>query len=142
VALGKTLTVNKFRKRYFVVVDRCCMCKRNEESMVHPFFHCEVACALWNASFSRFGLSWVMPRKVANLYASWWTSGSSGRWCLLASCGVFSFHDFFLFFFLLLAMCFSCTSCIPWLRLSLLMIFRLFIKKKMNHIFDSFVLVK
>ena len=34
-----------------LVVNRCYMCKRNEESADHLLLHCEVACALWNAFF-------------------------------------------------------------------------------------------
>jgi hypothetical protein len=37
--------------------------------------HCEVACALCSAFFSYYGLSWVMSRRVADLYA--WTGGST-----------------------------------------------------------------
>jgi len=47
------------------------MCKRNGESVDHLLLHSEVACAIWNVFFSRFGLSWVMPRRVINLYACW-----------------------------------------------------------------------
>jgi hypothetical protein len=57
-ALGKILTMDNLRKRHVIVVDRCCMCK----------VHCEVACFLWNAFFSRFGMSWLMPSRVANLF--------------------------------------------------------------------------
>jgi hypothetical protein len=45
------------------------MCKKNEESAGHLFLHCEVACAMWNVFFKRFGLSWVMPRRVVDLFA-------------------------------------------------------------------------
>jgi hypothetical protein len=42
-----------------------------------PSSHCEVACALWNAIFSPFSLSWVMPLRVVDLFACWWTGGRS-----------------------------------------------------------------
>ena len=45
--------------------------------MDHLLLHCEVSCALWNAFFSCFGLPWAMPSSVADLFAYWWTSGSS-----------------------------------------------------------------
>jgi hypothetical protein len=32
-ALGKILTMDNLRKRRVIVVDRCCMCKRNGESV-------------------------------------------------------------------------------------------------------------
>jgi hypothetical protein len=76
VALDKIFTIDNLRKRHVIVVDRCCMCKRNEESVDHLLLHCDVAYSIWIAFFSRFGLFWVMPRHVVNLYACWWTTES------------------------------------------------------------------
>jgi hypothetical protein len=56
-ALEKILTLDNLRKRQVIVIDRCCMCKKNGESEDHLLLHCEVACVLWNAIFSRFSLS-------------------------------------------------------------------------------------
>jgi hypothetical protein len=59
------------------------------ESVDHLLLHCEVACALWNAFFRRFGLSWVMPSSVADLFACWWTGGrsqSAAVWKMVPSC--------------------------------------------------------
>jgi hypothetical protein len=47
----------------------------NGESVDHLLLHCEVARALWNAIFSCFSLSWVMPLRVVDLFACWWTGG-------------------------------------------------------------------
>jgi hypothetical protein len=47
------------------------MCKRNKESVDHLILHCEGASAMLNFFFSQFGLSWVMPRRVVDLYACW-----------------------------------------------------------------------
>jgi len=77
VALGKILTLNNLRKRHVIVIDRCCMCKINGETMDHLLLHCEVARVLWNAIFSHFSLSWVMPLRVVDLFACWWTGGHS-----------------------------------------------------------------
>jgi hypothetical protein len=68
--LGKILTMDNLRKRHVIVVDRCCMCKSNGKFVNH-LLHCEVAYALWNVFFSRFGLSLVMPSRVVNLFACW-----------------------------------------------------------------------
>jgi hypothetical protein len=46
VALGKILTMDHSRKRYFIVMDWCCMCKRSEEIVDHLLLHYEVARAL------------------------------------------------------------------------------------------------
>jgi hypothetical protein len=69
-ALGKILTLDNLRKRNIIVINRCCMCKRSEETVDHLLLHCKVASALWYAIFSRFGLAWVM-----HLLAYWWSSG-------------------------------------------------------------------
>jgi hypothetical protein len=55
------------KKRHIVVIDWCCMCKRDG-----LLLHCEVVCALWSTFLSRFGLSWVIPRRVASLLVDWW----------------------------------------------------------------------
>jgi hypothetical protein len=69
--------MDNLRKQHVIVVDRCCMCKWNGEFVDHLLLHCEVVCAIWNVFFNRFGLSWIMPRQVVDLYACWWTIGSS-----------------------------------------------------------------
>jgi hypothetical protein len=51
--------------------------QENRKSVDHLLFHCEIACALWNAFCSRFGLSWVMPSWVDDLFACWWMGGCS-----------------------------------------------------------------
>lgn len=63
-ALNKILTTNNHKKRHVIVVDRCCMCKKNGESVDNLHLHCDVAYAIWIAFFGRFGLFWVMPRCV------------------------------------------------------------------------------
>jgi hypothetical protein len=70
-ALGKILTVDNLRKRKIIIVDRCYLCKRDGES-VDYLLHCDVASTLWNLVFLWFGMSWVMPRRVINLFACWW----------------------------------------------------------------------
>jgi hypothetical protein len=88
-ALGKILTVDNLRKRHLIIVDRCCLCKRDGESVDHILLHCDVASALWNNIFSRFGISWVMPRRVIDLLAGWWKSGrpqSATIWKMVPIC--------------------------------------------------------
>jgi hypothetical protein len=57
------------------LVNKCGMCKKDEESIDHLFLHCKSAQFLWNAFFSRFGLVWAMPRGVVHLLSSWWSGG-------------------------------------------------------------------
>jgi hypothetical protein len=54
--LDKILIMDNLRKQHVIVVDRCCMCKRNGESVDHFLLKCKVAGTLWDVFFSRFGL--------------------------------------------------------------------------------------
>jgi hypothetical protein len=74
VALGKILTMDNLRKRHIIIVDRCCLCKRDGESVDHLLLHCDVASAMWNNIFLRFSMSWVMSRRVIDLFECWWKS--------------------------------------------------------------------
>jgi hypothetical protein len=70
-ALGKILTHDNLRKRRIVVVEWCYMYKKNGESVDHLLIHCEVATCLWHYVFTLFGMEWVMPQKVIDLFACW-----------------------------------------------------------------------
>jgi hypothetical protein len=126
VGQGKILTLDNLRKKRVIVIDKCCKCKMNRESVDHLFLYCEVARALWNALFSRFSLSWVMPLRVLDLFACWWTGGRFRSavvwkmfpccllWCLWRECNDRQFEDkertiekiiFFFFFFFFLSFC-------------------------------------
>jgi hypothetical protein len=76
-ARSKILTLDNLRKRGMIIVNRCWLCESEEELVDHLLLHCGAASALWNAFFTRFGLSWVMPSSIKELFASWWTGGSS-----------------------------------------------------------------
>jgi hypothetical protein len=56
-ALGKILTLDNLRKKNMVLINRCGMCKRDEETVDHLLIHCEWAQVLWNAFFNHFGLA-------------------------------------------------------------------------------------
>jgi hypothetical protein len=95
-ALGRILTLDNLRKRHIIIVDRSCLCKRDGESVDHVLLHCDVAFALWNNIFSRFGISWVMPRSVLDLVACWWKSGRSRSvttWKMVPICLFWCFEN-------------------------------------------------
>ena len=73
------LTIDNLRKRNLIVINRCCLRKSDGETIDCLLLHCEIARSLWYAIFNRFGLSWVMPSKVAGLFACWWSGGWSQR---------------------------------------------------------------
>jgi hypothetical protein len=73
-ALGKILMHDNLRKMNVVVIEWCCMCKKNWESIDHLLLHCEVARDLWSYILILFGVEWVMPRTVLKLLTSWGAS--------------------------------------------------------------------
>jgi hypothetical protein len=88
-ALGKIFTLDNLRKRHVLVINRCCMCKKTEESVDHLLLHCDVAFALWYSLFNHFGLSSIMPQRVIDLLACWWSSGrlrSATMWKMAPTC--------------------------------------------------------
>ena len=59
------------------MINHCCLCRKDGESVDHQLLHSEVARALWHAIFNLFGLHWVIPSKVEELFACWWMRGHS-----------------------------------------------------------------
>jgi hypothetical protein len=54
-----------------VVLDWCCMSKRDGETINHLFLHCPAARDLWDLVFCLFGVDWVMPRGVLDMLSCW-----------------------------------------------------------------------
>jgi hypothetical protein len=75
--LGKILPLDNLRKRHVIVINKCYMCKKTGEPVDHLLLHCDVAFVLWSSLFSRFGMSWVMPRWVIDFLMCWWSFGRS-----------------------------------------------------------------
>jgi hypothetical protein len=76
-ALGRILTTDNLRRRRIIILDWCCMCQSDGESVNHLLMHCSVAQELWNMILNMFGVSWVMPRDVVDLLSCW--SGKVGK---------------------------------------------------------------
>jgi hypothetical protein len=88
IALSKILTLDNLWKRLVIVIDRCCMCKKDGESVDH-LLHCDVASDLWSVLLSCFGISWVIPRRLNDLFAYWWSAGrprSVSVWKTVSTC--------------------------------------------------------
>ena len=75
--LGNVLIIDNLWKRDLFIQEWCCMCKRSGEDVDHLFLHCSVAMELWSLVFGLFGVQWVMPRSVIDLFWSW--MGNRGR---------------------------------------------------------------
>ncbi len=104
--LGKVLTIDNLQKLGLIIQDWRCMCKRSGKSVDNLFLHCFVAMDLWSLVFGMFGVQWVMPQTVVDLFCSW--LGNRGRqssiliwkmiphhliWCLWRECNSRHFED-------------------------------------------------
>ena len=66
-ALGKILTLENLWYKGVAVVDWCYMCKKSGE-LVNYLLHCLIAYELWSMVWTLFGLLWVMPLSVTDLF--------------------------------------------------------------------------
>ena len=53
------------------MVNRCSLCKENEESTDHILIHCGKTKELWTLLLSSFVVVWVFPASVRNLLLEW-----------------------------------------------------------------------
>ena len=58
-ARGGILTIDILVKRGQSLVNRCCLCCCDEESVDHLLLHCKFSHTLWSAVFKVFGIQWV-----------------------------------------------------------------------------------
>ena len=85
----KILTGDNLRGRGFDFIDWCIMCRCNGETVDHLLLHCEKTYHLWSLVFRSFGISWVLPRLVADTLFGWWNwfgKHSSSIWNLAPLC--------------------------------------------------------
>ena len=68
MALGIILKIDNLRKS-IIVVNRCCMPKRDGETIDRLLLHCPIARELWNMVFSLFGVHLVMLKRVIDMLA-------------------------------------------------------------------------
>ena len=68
---GQILTLDNLMVRGRILVNQCCMCHRNEETVDHLLLHCPIAHSLWVYMFQIFGIQWVMPGSVESLVYCW-----------------------------------------------------------------------
>jgi hypothetical protein len=68
---GKILTCDNLMKRWYTLVGWCSICRCSGETVNHLLLHCPVAVGLWNFIFCSFGINWVLPGMVVDLFFGW-----------------------------------------------------------------------
>ncbi|XP_060217918.1 putative acyl-activating enzyme 19 isoform X2 [Lycium barbarum] len=91
VALKRAcLTLDNLMKRKFHLANRCYMCHCTSETINHLFLHCPVATDVWNMFLTLFGLQWVIPHTVREVFVCWssWKVGQVIRriWSMVPAC--------------------------------------------------------
>ena len=86
---GQILTLDNLMLRGRILVSRCCMCHRNEETVVHLLLHCPIAHPLWFYMYQIFGIQWVMLGSVESLvycWSNWLGKFNSDIWNMVSGC--------------------------------------------------------
>ena len=63
--------MGNLKRRGWTLVDRCFMCKDEEESIEHIVFHCPKARILWQLVFLLFGTAWMLSFSARSTLLSW-----------------------------------------------------------------------
>jgi hypothetical protein len=69
--VGRILTVDNLKRRGFQLINRYCLCKKDEEIINHLLLHCEFSVDIWHLVLISFGVSWVTPGNVSQLLQCW-----------------------------------------------------------------------
>ena len=73
--MASLVLLNFYQRRGWSIVNRCSLCKENEESVDHILIHCGKTRELWRMLLSSFGVVWVFPTSVKNLLLEWKVKG-------------------------------------------------------------------
>jgi hypothetical protein len=96
-AFGKILMLDNLRKKNMVLVNRCGMCKKDDESIDQLLLYCECAQFLWNAFL--VALAW--RRLCLRGWQIFCNAGGRGvvlvvpwfgKWLRFASCGAYGLN--------------------------------------------------
>ncbi|KAJ9700572.1 hypothetical protein PVL29_006059 [Vitis rotundifolia] len=68
-------------RRGWSMVNRCILCKENEESADHILIHCGKARELWTLLLYMLGVLWVFSASVRNLLLEWKIKGIGKKRC-------------------------------------------------------------
>ena len=86
---SQILTLDNLMLRDRLLVNRCCMCCCNEESVDHILLFCPITHSLWMYMLRLFRIDWVMLGSVADLLFCWYHwlgKHNSDIWNLVPGC--------------------------------------------------------
>jgi hypothetical protein len=69
---GRILTTDNLMRRGYQLAGWCCMCRRDGETISYLLLHCEMIFGLWSFVFRKFGILWVLPGCVLDLFFGWY----------------------------------------------------------------------
>jgi hypothetical protein len=55
----------------FQLINQCCLCKKEEETINHLLLHCEFTVDIWHLMLNSFGVFWVTPGNILQLLHCW-----------------------------------------------------------------------
>ena len=67
----ESLTLDKLQRRGWSLANRCILCGKEEDTGDHILLHYELTRAVWDLLLSLFGLYWVLPSTVKEVFISW-----------------------------------------------------------------------
>jgi hypothetical protein len=56
-AMDRILTVDNLTRWEFQLINQCCLCKKDEETINYLLFHCEFYVGIWHLVLISFGVS-------------------------------------------------------------------------------------
>ena len=65
------LTLDQLKRRGITLVNRCFLCKEEEETIDHLLVHCSRAKMLWNLFLAIMDYNWVFPLTVRQTLFAW-----------------------------------------------------------------------
>ena len=82
-------TIDNLIKRAQSLVNKCCLCCCDGETVDHLLLHYKFSHALWSAFFEVFGIHWVLPKTVSSLllaWRNWFGKHLSTIWNMVPAC--------------------------------------------------------
>ena len=70
-SLGKIFTIDQLQRREWSMVNRCFLCKEEEESTDHILLYYAKVSVPWKLLFSLFAIQWVQAATVKEAFREW-----------------------------------------------------------------------